>query len=196
MNLYTIRKKILWSTISCKYFSKFLIFKKLYCFKDVLVFCWCFKSLWHFLLLSLWSSFLLLWLLLLSFLLFSLLLLFQYYYYYYCYNNNYYSTVLGMSTANFEPIILPSKKNQWKSSSKENLFESYLQLFTTWFPQKYFLQSFNVLIEIQCLILPHKFLLQWYTQKGIILASFRFVSDSVTRLSSPGLCTPPQELKR
>ena len=37
------------------------------------------------------------------------------YYYYYCYNNYYYSTVLGISTANFEPIILPSKKNQWKS---------------------------------------------------------------------------------
>ena len=158
------------------------------------VFCWCFNSLWYFLLL-LWSSFLLLWLS-------SLLLLFQYFYYYcysyyyYCYNNYYYSTVLGISTANFEPIILPSKKNQWKCSSKENLFESYLQLFTTWFTQKYFLQSFNVLIKIECLILPHKFLLQWYTQKGIMLASFRFVSDSVTRLSSPGLCTPPQELKR
>ena len=85
--------------------------------------------------------------------------------------------------ANFEPIILPSKKNQWKCSSKENLFESYLQLFTTWFTQKHFLQSFNILIEIECLILPHKFLLQRYTKKGIMLASFRFVSDSVTRCS-------------
>ena len=166
----------------------------------MLVFCWCFNSLWHFLLL-LWSSFLLLLLSLLFLLLLLLLLLFQYYYYcyssyYYCYNNYYYSTVLGISTANFEPIILPSKKNQWKSNSKENLFESYLQLFTTWFPQKYFLQRFNVLIEIQCLILPHVFLLQWYTQKDIMQASFRFVSYSVTRLLSPDLCTPPQALKR
>ena len=140
----------------------------------MLVFSWCLNSLWH--------------------------LLFQYYYYcysyyYYCYNY-YYSTVLGISMANFEPIIPPSKKNLWKCSSKENLFESYLQLSTTWFTQKYFLQTFNVLIEIQCKILSHKFLLQWYTQKGIMLASFRFVLDTVTRLSSPGLCAPPQGLKR
>ena len=161
----------------------------------MLVFSWCLNSLWHFL--FLWSSFLLLLSLLLLLL---LLLLFQYYYYcysyyYYCYNY-YYSTVLGISMANFEPIIPPSKKNLWKCSSKENLFESYLQLSTTWFTQKYFLQSFNVLIESQCKILSHKFLLQWYTQKGIMLASFRFVLDTVTRLSSPGLCAPTQGLKR
>ena len=158
----------------------------------MLIFSWCLNSLWHF---SLWSSFLLL-----SLLLLWVLLLFQYYYYcysyyYYCYNY-YYATVFGISMANFEPIILPSKKNLWKCSSKENLFESYLQLSTTWFTQRYFLQSFNVLIEIQCIILSHKFLLQWYTQKGIMLASFTFVLDTVTRLSSPGFYAPPQELKR
>ena len=75
----------------------------------MLVFSWCLNSLWHFL--FLWSSFLLLLSLLLLLL---LLLLFQYYYYcysyyYYCYNY-YYSTVLGISMANFEPIIPPSKK--------------------------------------------------------------------------------------
>ena len=75
------------------------------------------------------------------------------------------------------------------------MLKSYLELFTAWVTQKYFLRSFNVLIEIQCLILPSKFLLQWYTQKDIMLASFRFLSYSVKSFSSPDLCTPPHVLK-
>ena len=147
----------------------------------MLVFYWCFNSLW--------LSFLLL---LLSLLL--LLLLFQYYYYccycyyyYCCYNNYYHSTVFGISTANFEPILL-SKKSQRKSNSQKicsKLIWNY----------KYFLQSFNILIEIWCFIWPHKF---FYTGvlKKTMLGTFRFVSYGVTRLSSPDLCSPLQERKR
>ena len=49
-------------------------------------------------------------------------------------------------------------------------------------------------MEIWPLILSSNFLLQWHTQKGIMLASFRFESYSVTSFSSPDLCTPPQQI--
>ena len=42
--------------------------------------------------------------------------------------------------------------------------------------KKFFLQKFNILIEIWSLILSSTFLLQWYMQKDIAVASFRCVS--------------------
>ena len=54
----------------------------------------------------------------------------------------------------------------------------------------------NVLIEIWCLILSSYFLLQWYTQKDIMLASFRFVSYRVTSFSSLDFCAPSHEIEK